>query len=125
MPPQHILIVEDEPDGADLVQRMLKATGKEATIAVNAESALAMLQTSPDQYQAVIVDLALPEMDGFELMQALRTDSHLRHLPLIAITAFHTPELKVRALEGGFDAYFAKPLDTTLFVQSLDRVIGA
>lgn len=122
--PHHILIVEDEPDGADLVRRMLKATGKQATIAGNAETALVELDSNPSAFSAVIIDLALPEMDGFELMQLLRESVVFGEMPLIAITAFHTPELKVRALEGGFDAYFAKPLDTTLFVQSLDRVLN-
>lgn len=118
-----ILIVEDEPDGADLVRRMLKATGMQATVAGNAETALAYLQEAPDAYSAAIVDLALPEMDGFELMQIIRGTPQLSRLPLVAMTAFHTPELKARALDGGFDAYFAKPLDTTLFVQSLERVV--
>ncbi len=121
---QHILIVEDEPDGADLVLRMLRATGKAAVVAGNAEVALARLQQSPEEFQAVIVDLALPEMDGFELMQVIRQTPALRHLPLLAITAFHTPELKVRALENGFDAYCPKPLDTTIFVRSLEQLIG-
>ncbi|MDZ4768275.1 MAG: response regulator [Chloroflexota bacterium] len=124
MPPKPILIVEDEPDGADLVRRLLKTIGGETQVTDNAESALGLLSATPDGYRAVITDLALPEMDGFELMQAIRADAALSHLPLIAITAFHTPELRVRALEGGFDGYFPKPLDPSAFAVSLVRVLN-
>jgi CheY-like chemotaxis protein len=118
-----ILIVEDEPDGADLVRRMLRATGQQTAIADNAESAFALLTAAPDTYKGVLIDMALPQMDGFELMTLIRSTAGVQHLPLIAMTAFHTPELKVRALESGFDAYFPKPLDTTIFASALARVL--
>lgn len=123
MPAHRILIVEDEPDGADLVRRLLKSKGKETAVTGNAEGAIAALQADPYGYSAVVIDLALPEMDGFELMAYLR-NAGFTNLPLIAITAFHTPELKVRALENGFDAYFAKPIDTAAFTESLDRFLN-
>ncbi|MBK8023843.1 MAG: response regulator [Chloroflexi bacterium] len=123
MPAHRILIVEDEPDGADLVRLLLKSKGKEAAVTSNAEGAIAALQADPNAYSAVVIDLALPEMDGFELMNYLRS-SGFTNLPLIAITAFHTPELKVRALENGFDAYFAKPIDTAAFAASLDSFLN-
>jgi len=62
-------------------------------------------------------------MDGFELLQAIRKQSLLNNVPLVAVTAYHTPELKVKALDAGFDAYFPKPLDTTIFLQSLERLL--
>ncbi|MBK8024028.1 MAG: response regulator [Chloroflexi bacterium] len=71
----------------------------------------------------MVIDLALPEMDGFELMNYLRS-SGFTNLPLIAITAVHAPKLKVRALENGFDAYFAKPIDTAAFAASLDSFLN-
>ncbi|MDX2137405.1 MAG: response regulator [Chloroflexota bacterium] len=123
MSDKHILIVEDEPDGADLVLRMLRATGQPTAVADNAESAFEMLMAAPDSYKGVLIDLALPQMDGFELMTLIRNTQGVQHLPLIAMTAFHTPELRVRALENGFDAYFPKPLDTTIFASSLARVL--
>ncbi|MCK6580278.1 MAG: response regulator [Anaerolineae bacterium] len=124
MPAQRILIVEDEPDGADLVRRLLKSKGKEAAVAANAEVAIAALEADPGVYAAIVIDLALPEMDGFELMTLLRGSEYFAQMPLIAITAFHTPELKVRALESGFDAYFPKPLDTAAFAASIDRFLN-
>ncbi len=119
-----ILIVEDEPDGADMVTRMLDAVGLNSTVAHSAEIAIGAIEANPQGFDAAIVDLALPEMDGIELMQVLRQKPEVAQLPLIAVTAYHTPELRVKALESGFDAYFPKPLDTNLFMQALERLLG-
>lgn len=118
------LIVEDDPDGADVLDLMLESVGLETRVVNSAEHALYELQNNPTTYDAAIVDLALPEMDGFELLGRLRDTPDLRHMVLVAVTAYHTPELKFKALEAGFDAYFAKPLDTTLFVQALERLFA-
>ncbi|MBN1311644.1 MAG: response regulator [Anaerolineae bacterium] len=115
-----ILIVEDEPDGQLLVSRMLAVVGIAVEVAPDGETAWNMLETK--DYKAAIVDLALPGMDGVELLRKIRSDTKLANLPCIAITAYHTPELKQQALAEGFDAYFAKPLDRTLFLGALDGV---
>ena len=119
-----VLIVEDDPDGAEMVEMMLSSVGIETVVADSAETALAELDAAPDDFNALIVDLALPEMDGLELLQVIRQRSRVSHLPTMAVTAYHTPELKARTLDAGFDGYFAKPLDTTLFVQALERLLG-
>lgn len=118
------LIVEDDPDGADVLDLMLVSVGLETMVVNSGEHGLYELKNNATAYDAAIVDLALPEMDGFELMGRLRDHPDLRHLVLIAVTAYHTPELKFKALDAGFDAYFAKPLDTTLFVQALERLLA-
>lgn len=119
------LIVEDDPDGADVLNMMLESVGLDTVLVASAEHALHELYHNPTMYDAVIIDLALPEMDGFELQSRLRDLPEMQHMVLIAVTAYHTPELKVKALDAGFDAYFAKPLDTTLFVQTLERLLSS
>src|SRR5512139_332731 len=116
-----ILIVEDEPDGQELVSRMLTVVGIPVEVGPDGEVAWNMLSTK--EYRAAIVDLALPGMDGIELLRKIRSDTKLASLPCIAITAYHTPELKQQALAEGFDAYFSKPLDRTLFLGALDGVL--
>jgi CheY-like chemotaxis protein len=120
-----ILIVEDDPDSADMVHMLLSSAGIETHVVGSAEAALTELKTASGIFNALIIDLALPEMDGMELMQILRQKSELSHMPLIAVTAYHTPELKARVLDAGFDAYFAKPLDTMLFVRALERLLSS
>src|SRR5688572_5790980 len=117
-----VLIVEDDPDGAATVDMMLQAAGIKTHVVDSAEAALAVLGNA-SQFDGVVVDLALPVMDGFELMMILRKHSAHQALRLVAVTAYHTPELKVKALDEGFNAYFAKPLDTNKFAKALERIL--
>lgn len=118
---QPILVVEDEPDGQELVTRMLAQTTLKVEIADDAEQAWPMLMAN--NYAAVVLDLALPGIDGFQLLRAMRKEPALAHVPCVAITAFHSPELKQQALQEGFDAYFQKPLDRNRFVETLETVL--
>lgn len=120
----HLLIVDDEPDSAEVVEMMLAPARIATTVVGDAYQAIEKLQEAPERYSAVIIDLALPGMDGFGLLNELRAAAATSEKPLIAITAYHTPELKARALKAGFNAYFPKPLDTTVFLGTLSRMFG-
>jgi CheY-like chemotaxis protein len=119
-----VLVVEDEPDGADVVTRMLRSVGITGVVVGSGEEALATLEVDASIFAGAVIDLALPAMDGLELMSILRQQASTANLPLVAITAFHTPELKAKALDDGFDAYFAKPLDGTIFAQTLEKMFS-
>lgn len=108
---QRVLIVEDEEDSANILKRMLKAQGIAAVVADTAEAALQVLADDTDGFDVGIIDLALPEMDGFELLHTLRTATNPSTMPLIAVTAFYTVELREQGLQAGFDGFFAKPVD--------------
>lgn len=71
----------------------------------------------------IILDLALPGVDGWGVLQTLRAHKSLSSVPCVAITAFHTPELAEQAIGAGFDAYFAKPIDATSFVRELQAIV--
>jgi DNA-binding response OmpR family regulator len=114
-----ILVVEDEPDGQELVSRLLAQVNIKVDVTDSAEDAWQRIYNNA--YSALIIDLALPGKDGFELLREVRQNNMT--IPCIAITAFHTPELKQRALEEGFDAYFAKPLDRTRFIGGVEDAI--
>ena len=116
-----VLVVEDDPDGQEVVARMLKQVKVEVDVTSTAEDAWEMLKVG--NYAGAIIDLALPGQDGFQLLSAIRHDDHLKGLRCIAVTAFHTPELKHDALHNGFDGYFAKPLNRTLFLGAVDDII--
>ena len=117
-----VLIVEDDPDGQELIARMLTRATIPVEIAGTAEDALQLI--SPDEHVAIVIDLALPGMDGFELLNYIRQDDLLSTLPCIAITAYHTPSLKQRVMNEGFDAYFPKPLDDVRFLHAIEDIIG-
>ena len=117
----HVLVVEDEADSMELVQGVLSYYGIHSTGAASSEAALVVLEdVSPT---LMIIDLALPGLDGWGLLKKLKAHRSLSKVPCVAITAFHTPELAEQAIEAGFDAYFAKPIDATSFVRELQTIV--
>jgi CheY-like chemotaxis protein len=118
----HILIVEDEQDGQEVVQGILGYFHISTDVAENAENAIGLLNKT--SYTAAVIDLGLPGIDGLELVRFIREQATLSKLPCIAITAYHTSKLKQESLEAGFDAYFSKPLDDTGFMRELDRIVS-
>ena len=117
----HVLIVEDEPDSADLALELLEQTGIRATIAGTAEDGMQLIK----QWQptAILIDLRLPGDDGWKMMQQLRAMRGMEDIPLLAMTAYHTPELARQALAEGFDMFFKKPIDAAAFAQQVQDAI--
>ncbi len=104
-----ILIVEDNEDSARLAKLLIEERGGSVTLAPDAGQALAFLRSSePD---AVIMDLMLPGLDGYEATRAIRQMSRGARLPVVAATAAVLPGDRARALEAGCDDIVAKPYD--------------
>lgn len=116
-----ILVVEDEYDSIQMVSKILQHHGAEVHIAHDGYECMEMLKTF--EPTLVIMDLALPEMDGWETLSKIRADAKTAHLPVVAITAYHSVNVEDDAERAGFDAYFPKPLDTTAIVRQLADVI--
>src|SRR5512145_2425508 len=106
----------------ELVQGLLSYYGIHSVGAKSGEEALQLLQGMAPTL--IILDLALPGVDGWGVLKFLRAHPTLSRVPCVAITAFHTPELAEQAISAGFNAYFAKPIDATSFVRELEAIIG-
>jgi len=117
----HILVVEDDPDGQEVVGRILKHHRISHDTVGSAEEAWDMLQQN--DYTATIIDLHLPGQDGWSLLQQIQSAGTLSHLKSVAVTAYHSPEVAYQAVEDGFVAYFPKPLEATSFVRELQTVL--
>ena len=117
-----VMVVEDEDDSREMVRELLAYYGINCLCAATAEEALGRLEH--EHPTLIIADLALPGMDGWGLLRELQNRPDLEDIPRVAVTAYHTVELAERAIQEGFDAYFAKPLDTTSFVSDLRRLVG-
>lgn len=118
-----VLVVEDDRDGREILARMLMRAGIAVELTGTAEDALNVL--SAHDHAAVVIDLALPGIDGFALLSRIRSgDESTQTLPCLAITAYHTPVLKQRVMHEGFDGYFAKPLDDRRFIEKLTEILG-
>jgi CheY-like chemotaxis protein len=116
-----VLVVEDEHDSMELVQGILEHYGINCIGVPNAEDALEVLKT--EHPTLIIVDLALPGMDGWGLLEHLKANRSLADVPRVACTAYHTAEVANQAIERGYQAYFAKPLDATSFMRELQGIV--
>jgi len=117
----NLLVVEDDPDGQEVVNRILKHHRISHDTVSNAEDAWDMLQEN--NYTAAIIDLHLPGKDGWSLFNQIKADGNLSHVKCVAVTAYHSAETAYQAVEDGFTAYFPKPLEATSFVRELQNVL--
>lgn len=118
-----VLIVEDDPDGQALVSHVVGHLNVLHEIVNDAEHASNLLFESANTYQAIIIDLALPGKDGWELLADIRENVDTSELICIAVTAFHTSKIRDEAFRAGFNAYFAKPLDAVNFAHELEKIL--
>ncbi len=119
-----ILVVEDDPDGQEMVATMLEHMNFPVDIVGNAEDALHYLLNGDVNYNAVIIDLALPGMDGWELLATILKNPKVSHIPCVAVTAFHTFKMREDAIKAGFLAYLPKPIDGMELGRELDRLLS-
>ncbi|MEY4560731.1 MAG: hypothetical protein RLZZ618_8 [Pseudomonadota bacterium] len=106
----HIFVVEDEPDAREVLRRILENAGAEVTAFASAAEAVEGLRhTRP---QALISDIGMPDMDGYQFMRFIRSrEGKNDRIPALALTAFARPEDRKRALVAGYQAHLAKPFD--------------
>ncbi|HEY9607431.1 MAG TPA: hybrid sensor histidine kinase/response regulator [Allocoleopsis sp.] len=112
----HILVVDDSPDNLFLVQTILEEEGYEITLAEDGRSALAQIEQSPPDL--VLLDVMMPEMDGFEVTKRIRENPKLPFMPILLITASNQPSV-VKGLDSGADDFIRKPVE---FDELLARV---
>jgi CheY-like chemotaxis protein len=107
---RRILVVDDNLINLKLASDLMECEGYVVDRAENAEAALTAISANlPD---LVLMDLALPGMDGLALTRLLRNQESTRRIPVVALTAFAMKRDEAKAMEAGCDAYVAKPFDT-------------
>jgi CheY-like chemotaxis protein len=117
-----VLVVEDEFDSIQMVSKILNHYGVEVHIAHNGTECLQFLESLNPTF--IIMDLALPEMDGWETLDKIRQNPETRAIPVAAITAYHSVNVAEDARAAGFDAYFPKPLSTTSIIDKLSELVS-
>lgn len=118
-----ILLVEDNKLNRDMLQRRLARHGYQVAIAVDGAEALRMAAAqSPD---LVLMDMSLPEIDGWDATRRLKGDERTRSIPVIALTAHAMPEDRQRTLAAGCDEYHAKPIDFRQLVLKMEGLLTA
>jgi CheY-like chemotaxis protein len=115
-----VLVVDDDSLGMELVlEILLNANG---FITEGAENgAEAIKKTEKEVYDLIIMDIALPGMDGVEVTKIIKSKPQHKDVPVIALTAYAMKGDKERFIEAGFDDYISKPMDLAEFMKKIEK----
>ncbi len=118
-----ILIVEDEESLLKLESILLTTKGYHVQGVATGTAALkAVAEDPPD---LVLLDIMLPEMDGFEVCRQIKSSSQTRHIPVILLTAKKSPEDINRGKQVGADHYMTKPFKSSMVIASIERLLSS
>jgi two-component system, cell cycle response regulator len=117
-----IIVIEDNWPNLELMTYLLQARGHGVTGARDGEEGFAQIHREPPD--AVVCDIHLPRMDGYEVAHQLKGDDALRKLPLIAVTALAMVGDREKVLAAGFDGYITKPIEPEAFVTQVEAFLA-
>lgn len=122
MSKKKILIVEDEESLLKLESILLTSKGYEVRGVPNGMAALAALQEErPD---LILLDIMLPEIDGFEVCRRIKADPATRHIPVVMLTAKKSREDMARGEQVGADWYITKPFKSAMVIETIQRFLS-
>lgn len=121
MRPAHLLVVEDEPEIAELIRYHLSRAGHRVAIAGNGWEALARIRDSrPD---LLLLDLMLPDLDGFGICEILRREPATATLPIVIVSAWESDDSRNLGLELGALDYVTKPFSPSALVKRVNSIL--
>jgi len=116
-----ILYVEDSPDNRNLIRRVLNAEGYALVEAANASQAFEKI--SNEKIDLILMDINMPEMDGYTLTSKIKQMENFARIPIIAVTANVMRGDREKSLEAGCDGYIQKPIDIDTLAQQIERFL--
>ena len=121
--PLHILVAEDTPFNQKFILRLLDRWGHQAVIVENGQKALEAF--NKDEFDIVLMDVQMPEMDGFEAASAIRESEKQTggHIPIIAMTAHAMKGDRERCIEAGMDEYIPKPISSDMLLKAIQTLV--
>ena len=118
----HLLVVEDNEVNRDLLCRRLIAQGHQVTEAESGEQALALLRER--RFDLVLLDVMMPGMDGYQVLERLKADEQLKDMPVVVISALSEIASVVRCIQSGAEDYLHKPIDPVLLKARVDACLS-
>ena len=107
--PEHILIVDDEALNLTIVSKFMTREGYDVTVFNNAPEAIKFLETN--HVDLIILDVMMPEMDGFEACTKIRENEATSQIPILLLTALSNVEHRIKGFEAGADVFLSKPFE--------------
>lgn len=118
----NILVIEDQPSELKLIHHVLSAAGHNVSVAPAAEQGLASI--SADRPQVILLDMALPGMDGLAIVRKLKSDPTTKDIVIICVTSYSERFSKAEAMGLGADAYLLKPLSTRTLPDEIEAIVN-
>jgi CheY-like chemotaxis protein len=116
-----ILIVEDNEDNLDLLVQLLEERFELVTAIDGIQAVEIARKDHPD---LVLMDMALPRLDGWEATRIIKSTPEIAHIPVVGVSSHAMPEDEIRARQVGCDEYVTKPLDETALYEIVNRYLG-
>ena len=116
-----VLVVEDNPDNRLTIQALIEDV---CTVITAADGQEGVEQAKAHRPDLILMDIAMPVMDGILALAALRKEEGLRQIPVVALTASAMKGSREEILAYGFDAYISKPIDTKLLLKTIGEMLG-
>jgi CheY-like chemotaxis protein len=120
---RRILLIEDLDVNQDLISRYLHLFDYEVVAASDGQAGLTKARLERSEIDLILLDMNLPEMDGWEVVRHLKADESTRSLPVIAVTAHAMLGDREKGLLAGCDEYVTKPLDFTVLLEKIESLI--
>ena len=119
---KEILIIDDDSKNIFALSAVLKAKKFQCVSALSAHQGLQMLSTNKN-VGIVLMDMMMPEMDGYEAIGKIRSDDNFKNIPVIAITAQAMTGDREKCMQAGADGYISKPVDVDELLELLNQLI--
>jgi two-component system sensor histidine kinase/response regulator len=119
--PGLVLVVDDDAGNRDVLSRRLRWQGHDVTTASNGSDALQRMRKTP--FDLVLLDIMMPDMDGYEVLGHIKSDERLLHIPVIMISALNDLQSVVRCIEAGAEDYLSKPFNPILLKARIDSCL--
>jgi two-component system sensor histidine kinase/response regulator len=116
-----ILLAEDNAINQQIAVELLEGAGAKVDVADNGHIAVEKLGAAPQAYDLVLMDLQMPELDGYQATGKIRADARFARLPIVAMTAHATKEERQRCLDAGMNDHVSKPIDPALLFETIGR----
>jgi CheY-like chemotaxis protein len=120
-PSRLVLLVDDEPAVRTMVHAAIRARGPRYRVIEAGNASEAVARASSERPDLVLLDVALPDHDGFWVCRELKAGQATAHIPVVMLTAMGLPSDRQQALEAGADGYIVKPFSPRALLEELDR----
>ena len=121
MPQKIILIIDDDNRNIFALKAVLKAKGFECLSAISARDGFAIMEER-DGVSVVLMDMMMPDMDGYQAMAAMKKSPKMQNIPVLAVTAQAMVGDKERCLSAGASGYVSKPINVDELIQQIEEV---